>query len=274
MYNDEFKLQYKKIPFATHTKEYVGEKIQEDIVRLSHQHKEMEILAVLKGKAKINIEGECLFAKAGDVVIIPPYSMHRATILAGTDFAHRCICFDLKMICDTDLGQGLENGDISFSEYVFSDEKLTRYAIDAYDAKIKGDAGWELCATGNISLFMGRLRELDVFVREKVGRNDFCHKVYRYIDENFAENITSKDVAEALFMNGSYFCRKFKNEFGYSFGEYLCMHRIEKAKIFLKNYDMSVSEVASGVGFQSFSYFSKMFKEHTGVTPLEYRKLN
>lgn len=274
MYNDEFKLQYKKIPFATHTREYVGAEIAEDIVRLSHQHKEMEILAVLKGKVKIHIEEAVFLAKAGDVVIIPPYSMHRATILAGEDFTHRCICFDLNMIYDKELSQGLENGDISFSEYVIFDEKLTKYAIEAYDAKLKGAAGWELCTIGNMSLFMGRLREMGVFLQGRLGKNDFCHKVYRFIDENYAENITSADAADTFFMNGSYFCRKFKNGFGYSFGDYLCMHRIEKAKTLLKSGGMSVSEIASVVGFQSFSYFSKVFKEQTGLTPSEYRKAN
>ena len=272
MYNDEFKLQYKKIPFATHTREYVGAEIAEDIVRLSHQHKEMEILVVLKGKAKIHIEEECFFAKAGDVVIIPPYGMHRATILKGTDFEHRCICFDLKMVYDRELSLGLENGEVTFSPYVIADEKLKKYAIAAYDAKIAGNSGWELCAVGNVSLFIGRLCELGVIVKNRVEKNDFCHRVYKYIDENYGEKITSKDAAEALFMNGSYFCRKFKNGFGYSFGDYLCMHRIEKAKTMLKNGCMSVSEIASGVGFGSFSYFSKIFKEQTGVTPSEYRK--
>jgi AraC-like DNA-binding protein len=48
----------------------------------------------------------------------------------------------------------------------------------------------------------------------------------------------------------------------------------ESAKNILNNTDHSVSEIAYSLGFEYPQYFSKLFKQKTGQTPLEYRKLN
>ena len=53
---------------------------------------------------------------------------------------------------------------------------------------------------------------------------------------------------------------------------YIHAFRIEKAGILLRNTESSIAEIAESVGFDDFSYFAKVFKQHTGVTPREYRK--
>lgn len=55
-------------------------------------------------------------------------------------------------------------------------------------------------------------------------------------------------------------------------GNYILDVKVEKAKEMLKGADMTVSEVSLAVGYDNFSYFSKLFKDRTGVSPKEYRK--
>lgn len=272
MYNDKFKMKYTTIPFATYAGVYKGEDIHQNIDRLAHQHREIEILSVLKGKAKMHIESECFCVCEGDVVIIPPYFMHRATILEATDFMHYCLCFDLNLIYDKELGTGLENGEITFSPFVVRDEELSRCVKNAYEANEAQKDGWELEVIGNMTLFLGKAKADGIISGNIKAKNDFCHQVFKYIDENYKENITSAVAAEELYMNINYFCRKFKMHFGHCFTDYLCMHRIEKSKVLLRGSQLPISEIASRVGFNSFSYYSKMFREYVGMTPSEYRR--
>lgn len=56
------------------------------------------------------------------------------------------------------------------------------------------------------------------------------------------------------------------------FVEYLNQYRVERAKLFLRDYGLKTYEVAYKVGFKDEKYFSKVFKKITGMSPSEYRK--
>ena len=63
-----------------------------------------------------------------------------------------------------------------------------------------------------------------------------------------------------------------KKEVGVSFSNYLNKIRIEQSKLLLKNTDSSIVEIAMEVGFEDQSYFSKVFKNLTKMTPKQYRQ--
>ena len=73
-------------------------------------------------------------------------------------------------------------------------------------------------------------------------------------------------------LNPSYFSSIFKKEVGVSFSNYLNKIRIEQSKLLLKNTDSSIVEIALEVGFEDQSYFSKVFKNLTKMTPKQYRQ--
>ena len=58
---------------------------------------------------------------------------------------------------------------------------------------------------------------------------------------------------------------------GFSAVEYMTMLRIERAKDLLKNTPVSISDIAMNVGYNSFQYFSLIFKKKTGVSPKDFR---
>lgn len=104
------------------------------------------------------------------------------------------------------------------------------------------------------------------------GKNsDTVRKAMKYISEHFAEPITLEDVASYVHLNPSYFSSSFKQACGSSFKEYLNMVRIEESKRLLANTDYSLISIAISTGFEDQSYFSKVFKKHTGITPKQYR---
>lgn len=96
-------------------------------------------------------------------------------------------------------------------------------------------------------------------------------KATEYIAAHFAEEITLTDVADEIHLNPSYLSTLFKQVTGVSFKEYLNRIRIEEAQRLLTNTDYPIMHIAVSCGFSDQSYFTKVFKKHTGLTPKQYR---
>ena len=101
--------------------------------------------------------------------------------------------------------------------------------------------------------------------------NELIKKAIHFILQNFSSNVKLEDVANIVHLNPSYLSSIFKQSIGSSFKEYLNMVRIEESKRLLMNTDYSIIDIAIATGFEDQSYFSKVFKKYTGLTPKQYR---
>ncbi|MDC0764808.1 AraC family transcriptional regulator [Brevibacillus sp. AG] len=92
------------------------------------------------------------------------------------------------------------------------------------------------------------------------------------IHQKFAEKLNLADLAAEVHINPTYLSRRFHEEVGVSFSEYLMQYRIQMSKKFLIAHpDWSISTVAERTGFNSQHYFSTIFRKVVGKTPKEYR---
>lgn len=98
-------------------------------------------------------------------------------------------------------------------------------------------------------------------------------RVKYYIDENLDQELFRESLAELVYLNPDYLARLFKKETRESLCNYIANRRIEKAKEYLEKTSDPVNTVAARVGYDNFSYFSKVFKDSVGVTPKDYRKI-
>ena len=96
-------------------------------------------------------------------------------------------------------------------------------------------------------------------------------KAKDFIREHYAEDLSLSQVAQ--FANASlfYFCKLFRRATGLTFTNFLARVRIERSRNLLVNPQLSVSEVAYEVGFQSISHFNRTFRRILGQSPTEYR---
>ena len=97
-------------------------------------------------------------------------------------------------------------------------------------------------------------------------------QVKEYLDNHYCTAISRNDLADVVYLNPNYLSRLFKREMNTSINSYLIDKRIDKAKSLLEHSDMPVHAVSMEVGYNNFSYFTKLFREKTGQTPNEYRK--
>ena len=93
-----------------------------------------------------------------------------------------------------------------------------------------------------------------------------------YVRAHSEEKFSLQDIADALFVNGSYLLRVFKVNTGHTLLWYHNHIRCEKAKALLAGTDHSISRVGEEVGFVSSAHFSHVFRKMTGITPTEYRQ--
>lgn len=95
-----------------------------------------------------------------------------------------------------------------------------------------------------------------------------------YILTNLQNNITVEHLSDRANYNPNYFSRIFTSYTGERPLAYIQKKRIEKAQYLIITTDQSFSEIADKIGFESLSYFSRTFKEITGQTPTQYKKIN
>lgn len=96
--------------------------------------------------------------------------------------------------------------------------------------------------------------------------------IREYMDHHFQENLSRDDLSRLVFLNPDYLSRLFKKEVGMSISSYLIQKRINMARELLNTTRTPVSVISSQVGYDNFAYFTKVFKEKTGMSPNEYRK--
>lgn len=106
------------------------------------------------------------------------------------------------------------------------------------------------------------------------GHSQIIAKALRYINKNYREKITLKDIEQNLHVNTSYFSTLFKHEMGVTFTDYLNELKIEYASNLLTNTNLSIIDILLSTGFDDQSYFTKVFKKAKGVTPKQYRSSN
>lgn len=129
----------------------------------------------------------------------------------------------------------------------------------------------------NLSIFnwylqkMGELTNmLNIKSRPRIKR--IVEEAEAYLQENYMNDITLKEVAARLYVSPQYLSRIFHEEQKKSFVEWLNTYRVEKAKQLLRENEEAISQIAEKVGYRDYKYFSNVFKKYTGLTPRDYRK--
>ncbi|MBR3325936.1 MAG: helix-turn-helix domain-containing protein [Atopobiaceae bacterium] len=93
-----------------------------------------------------------------------------------------------------------------------------------------------------------------------------------HIRAHLSERIHVDELADVVGLNASYLSTLFRRETGLTITDYVAEERIATAKNMLRYSEMTAAAIATSLGFSTQSYFTKVFREHTGFTPSEFRK--
>lgn len=179
-------------------------------------------------------------------------------------------------LCVKDQGSytGVEHTFIDFLSIAKSSvERLNIPMTENFAAKLDYD-NWDiLTSAGETEVYIHDIFNgiLGFMSKGISGYSASVKKTLAYVEEHYASNITLEDVAHCGEISKSYLSMLFKQETGINFVTYLNQYRIEKGKRLLTDTNLKIYEIAEEIGFGSPYYFSKVFKEMTGMQCKEYR---
>ena len=164
-----------------------------------------------------------------------------------------------------------------YSEFSYAQSALKMGVFD-YLLKPVNQAALKNCLDKALASYRERLWEInqlkDIGGRESRSYRDSSKEAVSFIAENYTDSeLSLNSVAERFAVSPSYLSRLIKQNTGLTFSDYITQLRIEQAKVLLlsgKAY--MIYEVANWVGYSSQHYFSRIFKEYTGLSPREFRE--
>lgn len=106
----------------------------------------------------------------------------------------------------------------------------------------------------------------------KESKNPYINRVINYINEHVTEKISLEEIARHTKSNKTYLSTKFKEETGIGLAYFINRQKVNAAKQLLLFTNKSLVEISTLLSFSSQSYFQKIFKDITGITPLDFKR--
>lgn len=145
---------------------------------------------------------------------------------------------------------------------------------DFYGKPVEGTY-LEVYAAAHLMEILASLKEgLESSRRKSTGAEQKIYASARYINANYAYDLSIEELASAQGMCTGYYSKTFTKHLGVSPREYLTRLRLQNAGISLIQSNMSIAEIASSVGYPDPLYFSRIFKKHYFMSPTDYRNRN
>ena len=110
-----------------------------------------------------------------------------------------------------------------------------------------------------------------VFEFKDIKHSDALFKAMNYVRNNYNKKISLEDISEYVYLSKSYLSKIFKDEMNCTLTNYINNVRVEKSKSLLLDSSLSLADIAYMVGFEDQSYYTKVFKKVTGVSPGKYK---
>ncbi len=148
-----------------------------------------------------------------------------------------------------------------------------RNAVDAVFREMQEHTGKRHEKLILISGLVKLLYYLDSYATESItAQNGFMDRAVSYINDNIFTELDIDAISAYVHMSKYYFCRRFKETVGVTVMQYILKTRLALAKDMLSAGNASIGEVSEHCGFSSLSYFCRVFKEETAMSPLGFRR--
>ncbi len=253
----------------------------------THWHNEYEIIYIKKGVGIISLDLEPHTVKAGDILLIAPGQLHSIEQKASETMEYENIIFGQEIVSN-------RHNDYCYNKYfhslikrtiqlpaIFNEETCPYYAgvagcIDSADEICKTfPNGYQLAIKSYLFqmffiIFTNLPKDTAPVKRKK--SLDKMKLIIKYVENNYANDITIEDMANLCDFSQSHFMKFFKNNMEVSFIEYLNNYRLTMASRLLISSTSSIIAIAMESGFDNLSYFNRLFKKKYEMTPSEFRR--
>ena len=252
---------------------YYSSNNSENHAHLIHSHDDtLEILYIYSGQGRYILDRQEYDVKEGDIVICNAKTLHGDSTCEDHKIESYCCAFTNTELLNLDknhttpiitLANHKENISIMF--------KLLHdiYSQEGGNKKIVA----ENIAKSIFYYIYDIFEHIDCNYKKETKKETLVKNIAQYIDENYMNNITLKEISEVFFISPSSLSHIFKDETGLSPMQYVINRRIGQAQSLLIDTNIKISEIEESLGFSSSCHFSALFKKHVGVSPKGYREI-
>jgi len=255
------------------------------IIISSHWHDQIQFFYCARGNAVIRCNSKEFEVSDNDFVIINSKELHYIESISE-GLTLYLIKIDLTFIYSnkadsiqaqflTPLSQNL----ILFENVVRNDESLLRCVNRMIHEYFTKEIGFELAIKSQVYdliviLLRGYIKKIynESELKSKMLLLQRFKDVIDYIENNFTEKIDLEKLSKIAGFSKGHFCRLFKQITSMSAIDYINNLRINKAFDLLKNSDLNITEIAVSCGFSDSNYFSRIFKNHKKISPMQTKK--
>lgn len=246
--------------------------------RNPHFHKSMEWILVLSGEMKVNTDQNTQMFRANDLILINSGSPHELAACTA-DCTFLCVQFrpDLYLqnfpaiLFDCNLPSRY----LTPRQYQDIVQKLLRMAGMYFREDPFYDIYCISCANEILYTLLTHLpnHQLSAKSSHQALMSDRLMRLVDYVDKNYMHRLSLADFAEAEGRSLSYISRFVKSVLNQSFQSYVNTVRFYSACRLIEENKMSMLDICYEVGFSDYRYFSKVFKERTGMTPAQFQQM-
>ena len=224
------------------------------------------LMYIQDGKMKVEYRGDVFEALKGDVVLLDCMEPHSYSAYDGLEFYY--IHFDganAHELCQYYLEKNKALIQSKRNERIrrFLMETVLFYEEDKFES--------------NIDTSMRVYKSLQLVLKTTVSgdedRQSVIDRTQNYIYNHIGEKLSLKMLADRVNLNPYYFAHLFKQVTGMSLFDYIIHSRINQAKVLLSGSSQPVADIARAVGYRSGSSFTNVFKNRTGYSPSQFRRM-
>lgn len=254
---------------------------------LLHWHPEVELTLVVKGEMLYKVNNDTIHLREGDALFCNSGALHSGRMRDSNACKYISITFDSRLIYGYEKSAIYNNyvlpiiQDLSLSYVYFDCGK--DWAKDAINEMKNIVSLYNATPTGYEFDIIGSLYKIWKIIYNNVSSKkqnievtslnlSRFRSMISYIELNYGEKITLRDLAAHIHLCEEECCRLFKSVMNMSIFDYIQEYRIKKACKFLAETKFSITEIACMVGYNDSNYFSKTFRKYEGISPREYRK--
>ena len=245
----------------------------------------IELVYVLKGKALSIIEDNKREVSEGDYFFVDCYTHHSYRRLSDDFCVINCLfepsfidssftqCSSFNELCEL---YAVKNFNSHLNETISNQIYIANKNTKELFYKIRRE--YEQKKHGYAEIIRGAVREIIIRTMREVGDMPKISKITEYIikevNRRYKEPLTLNALCAELHFSPSYASTTFRCDTKCTFTQYLQMTRIKEACNMLIYTELSVTEIAEAVGYNSIKTFNSLFKSLTKTPPREYRKKN
>ena len=250
----------------------------------NHFHNYYEIYYLLSGERYYFIKDRTYHVRKGNLVFINMYDLHKTTTITSTyeriliDFKKTFLTGFIEHIKDIDMfacfDRQINIARLNIKQQ-HSVEGLLFKMIDEFKNRTKGFDTALKVSLMELLLFLNRYTAAEESepLEHPSSLHEKVSEIARYINEHYGQHISLRSTAERFFISPYYLSRVYKKITGFTFVEYLNSVRIKEAQRLLRESALNITQIAEKTGYESITHFGRVFKDITGCSPLQYRKM-